>query len=221
MIAYNIPNRDCGQYSAGGVQGPKEYEKWIDDLSKGLGGGLSAIVLEPDALGLLEDCLSEADQEKRFALIDSAVKKLRARPGTAVYIDAGNANWIAAEEMAKRLEKAGVRDANGFALNVSNYVETDRTVEYGKRISEALGGKVGFVVDTSRNGRGAAPGKAWCNPEGRGLGKAPTAETGDPLVHAYLWLKRPGESDGECNGGPKAGSWFQERALELARNAAL
>ncbi|MEU6524290.1 glycoside hydrolase family 6 protein, partial [Streptomyces sp. NPDC046924] len=30
-------------------------------------------------------------------------------------------------------------------------------------------------------------------------------ETADPLVDAYLWVKRPGESDGECKGGPKAG----------------
>jgi endoglucanase len=39
------------------------------------------------------------------------------------------------------------------------------------------------------------------------------------LIDAYLWLKKPAESDGKCNGGPKAGDFFQARALELARNA--
>jgi endoglucanase len=39
------------------------------------------------------------------------------------------------------------------------------------------------------------------------------------LVDAYLWLKKPGESDGTCNGGPKAGEFWLDRALELARNA--
>ena len=28
-----------------------------------------------------------------------------------------------------------------------------------------------------------------------------------------------GESDGTCHGGPDAGQWFHEIALELARNA--
>jgi endoglucanase len=123
--------------------------------------------------------------------------------------------------MADRLAGAGVREANGFSLNVSNYVATDKNIRYGKEISEILGGDVPFVIDTSRNGRGEAPGGEWCNPEGRGLGHAPTAVTGDPLVHAFLWVKRPGESDGACNGGPEAGAWFEKRALELSENARL
>ncbi len=32
----------------------------------------------------------------------------------------------------------------------------------------------------------------------------------------YLWIKRPGESDGDCKGGPKAGDWWPEYALGLA-----
>jgi endoglucanase len=57
----------------------------------------------------------------------------------------------------------------------------------------------------------------------------------DPLVDAYLWIKIPGESDGECTRGlgptgtvdpewdlvdPAAGQWFPEMALQRARNAA-
>ena len=81
-----------------------------------------------------------------------------------------------------------------------------------------------FVIDSSRNGQGPWTPTAtypdpqtWCNPPGRKIGKAPTVETGDPLIHAYLWLKRPGESDGECNGGPKAGAFWLEQAIELAK----
>lgn len=40
-----------------------------------------------------------------------------------------------------------------------------------------------------------------------------------PLIAAYLWIKRPGESDGTCKGGPKAGTWWPEYALGLARSA--
>ena len=58
---------------------------------------------------------------------------------------------------------------------------------------------------------------AWCNPPGRKIGKPPTTATNDPLIDGYLWLKRPGESDGECNGGPKAGVFWIEQALDMAK----
>jgi endoglucanase len=82
-------------------------------------------------------------------------------------------------------------------------------------VSQRLGG-VHFVIDTSRNGNGPLD-VEWCNPKGRKLGMVPTLETGDPLIDAYLWLKRPGESDGECNGGPRAGVFWDEQAIELAK----
>ena len=60
---------------------------------------------------------------------------------------------------------------------------------------------------------------AWCNPRGQALGVAPTTNTGHPLVDAFLWIKQPGESDGTCQGGPQAGSWWNEIAVELSRAA--
>ena len=36
-------------------------------------------------------------------------------------------------------------------------------------------------------------------------------------MDGYLWVKRPGESDGACNGGPGAGQWWQAYALDLVR----
>nr|ABK58684.1 unknown [Streptomyces fradiae] len=32
-------------------------------------------------------------------------------------------------------------------------------------------------------------------------------------------IKRPGDSDGPCRGGPEAGQWWPDYALGLARNA--
>jgi endoglucanase len=92
-------------------------------------------------------------------------------------------------------------------------------VTYGRSVAAALGGKH-FVVDTSRNGLGPAPDGAWCNPPGRALGARPTVATGEPLHDAALWVKHPGESDGACNGGPAAGTWWAQGALDLARLAA-
>jgi endoglucanase len=121
--------------------------------------------------------------------------------------------------MAARLQGAGVAGADGFALNVSNYVTTADNVAYGKAVAALIGGKH-FIIDTSRNGNGPTPDSQWCNPPGRALGPAPTTATADRLVDAYCWIKRPGESDGTCNGGPAAGGWWPDRALELARLAA-
>jgi endoglucanase len=97
-----------------------------------------------------------------------------------------------------------------------------------------------FVLDTSRNGQGnwTAPAgvypdpQEWCNPPGRGLGLRPSTRTSHPLIDAYLWVKRPGESDGSCTRGtagpedplygfvlPAAGVWWPEYALGLAQRA--
>jgi endoglucanase len=193
------------------------YRAWIDDLAAGIGAGPAAVVLEPDALPAL-DCLSEDAREQRSALLAYAASRLSRRDGVAVYIDAGNPSWIAPAEMARRLRAAGVARARGFALNVSSFHTTARARAYGKAISRRAG-NAPFVIDTSRNGAGPAPGDAWCNPPGRALGQAPTGDTGDPLVDALLWIKRPGESDGACNGGPPAGTWWPDEALRLARAA--
>ena len=39
-------------------------------------------------------------------------------------------------------------------------------------------------------------------------------------IAPFLWIKRPGESDGPCHGGPAAGTWWPEYALGLAQRAA-
>jgi endoglucanase len=223
-IAYNLPNRDCGQYSAGGAETGEEYKKWITDFARGIGDRKAVVILEPDGLGTIADCLSEADQQTRLELFRFAVTTFNTLPQTYVYIDAGHSFWMTAELAAERLKASGIDEAQGFALNTSNYRATDELIAYGKKVSALVGGKH-FVIDTSRNGNGP-PVVAdrlskdnWCNPPGRALGSPPTTQTADPLCEAYLWLKKPGESDGECNGGPKAGEWWQEQALELSRNA--
>jgi endoglucanase len=216
LVAYNIPKRDCNSYSGGGAAGPDAYKAWIDALKAGIGNASVAVILEPDALGQLT-CLTATDQQTRLALIRYAAQKLAAGGKVAVYIDAGHANWVAASVMADRLSKAGVVYARGFSLNVSNFGTTADQIAFGYKIAPAIGWKR-FVVDTSRNGLGPATGVSdpWCNPPGRALGAAPTAYTGDKLVDAFLWVKHPGESDGTCNGGPAAGTWWRDYAIALA-----
>lgn len=217
-VIYGIPLRDCGQYSAGGMASPAAYQAWVAEVARAIGGRRAVAVLEPDALAGL-DCLSPREQEARLGMIRGAVETLAASGSVAVYLDAGNARWKSPEAIAERLERAGIARAAGFALNVSNYLTDEESVRYGEAVSRLTGGKH-FVVDTSRNGLGPTADAEWCNPAGRALGRRPTTETGHPLVDAYLWIKAPGESDGQCNGGPAAGRWWPEYALGLAKRAA-
>lgn len=221
MIAYNIPYRDCGQYSQGGLSSKEAYQRWIRNVAAGIGHDAAVVVLEPDALGHFQECLSDEQKAERMFLLSDAVRVLRQNPKTAVYIDAGHARWVSVEEMAERLKMAGIEHAHGFALNTSNYVSTEENAEYGRKLSAAVGG-AHFVIDTSRNGAGPYEEakneeEKWCNPPGRKIGKPPTTDTGDPLIDGFLWLKRPGESDGDCYGGPRAGVFWLERAIEQAQ----
>ena len=216
MVAYNIPNRDCNQHSAGGVGSASEYRGWVRDLAEGIGKRRAVVILEPDAVALVS-CLTAQGQAERFSLLRETVTMLKKETGATVYIDAGHARWVPEEELAQRLHLAGVDRADGFALNVSNFIGTEENTRYGERVSRRVG-NAHFVIDTSRNGGSVADGE-WCNPSGAALGEAPRTDTGHPQLDALLWVKRPGESDGTCNGGPAAGQWWGEYALGLARGS--
>ena len=302
LVAYNLPFRDCAQYSAGGATSAAEYTAWIDGYAKGIGNKDAVVILEPDGLGIipwyttingqLEWCQpAEADAataaSERFAMLNHAVDAFAALPNTAVYLDGTHSAWLGVGDVTDRLIKAGVERADGFFLNVSNYETTERQEKFGTWISECIhldlnswwqrewcgsqyypanpadfstwtltdaaydqafadtgltrdaSLQAHFVVDTSRNGVGPwtpdqvyPDPQVWCNPLDRGLGLRPTTDTGSELIDAYLWVKVPGESDGECfrgTGGPEdpardmidppAGQWFVEMADELIENA--
>ncbi|HTJ35227.1 MAG TPA: glycoside hydrolase family 6 protein [Dactylosporangium sp.] len=227
LVAYNIPNRDCGKYSSGGAASPDEYKAWIRAFAGGVRNRPVAVILEPDAIAhAIEGC----EAESRYSLLSDAVAVLKATGSAAVYLDAGNPRWITdVRKVATALQRSGIAGADGFSLNVANFVTTPDNVAYGKQVSDATPGKPHFVIDTSRNGAGPVDGTGdeidggprWCNPPGRLLGTPPTTtNTGDSRVDALLWIKRPGESDGTCRAGePPAGQWWPEYALDLAQRS--
>ena len=313
LVAYDLPYRDCSQYSAGGAADTTAYLAWIDGFVKGLGDGKATVLLEPDSLGIIpwytsitgaqESCQpADADPATaaadRFEQLNGAVDRLAALPNVSVYLDGTHSAWLGAGDIADRLHKAGVERTDGFFLDVSNYELSERQVKFASWISQCLwfgtnpaegGWRLGHfdycasqyypadpndfsswgltdqwyvdnvtnaanapsgpevlahaVIDTSRNGQGpwtppadhpAGDPQVWCNPPGRGLGQRPTTNTGEPFVDAYLWVKIPGESDGQCTrwadpgagidpvrgtADPAAGDWFPQMALELTRNA--
>lgn len=208
FVAYNLPYRNCATTGTTA----NAYRAWVRDFAAGL-SGRSIVVLEPDAVSQ-SDCLSAAARQERYALLRDAVQVLKGA-NAAVYLDAGNATWLSADDAAARLAQAGIDFADGFALNVAHYLGTATNVAFGEQLSGRLDG-AHFVVDVSRNGAGGA-GTAWCNVPGQALGENPSTRTEHPLLDAVLWIKQPGESDGTCNGGPAAGTWWPEYALGLAQ----
>ncbi len=219
LVAYNIPQRDCGGLSGGGGASASEYRGWIASFAKGLAGRSAIVVLEPDAVANW-DCLSSTDKATRISLMQYAVQVLKAQGRTTVYLDGGNPRWHSANEQATRLRAVNVAGADGFALNVSNFFSSAENITYGSKVSALVDGKH-FVIDTSRNGLGPSSDAQWCNPPGRALGTPATTDTGNSLVDAFLWIKAPGESDGACSGAPGAGEWWADYALGLAQRSAL
>jgi endoglucanase len=226
----------------------------------------------PSGCGLPTSVYPFTDAE-RIAELSYAVSALEQDPGASVYLDGTHSAWQSVGTITQRLLEAGVQQAQGFFLNVSNYQPNAELADYGTWISDCIamvtdpsnafynnpsacasqyypatqsdfstwglttawyaqnmGNAVAtthFVVDTSRNGNGPnnmqsfenapydqpasvvstlASGN-WCNPPGAGLGIRPTTNTGVPLLDADLWVKVPGESDGQCDAAGGVRAW--------------
>jgi endoglucanase len=218
LAVYEIPNRDCGGASAGGAPDIASYKSYIQSFASGLGTHQVVIVLEPDSLAL-QTCLNAQQISDRDGALAFAAQTLKAAdPLAKVYLDAGHSAWNSASDQASRLAAAQITtSADGIFSNASNFMSTGDEVAYDKSVLAALGNpsNLHLVVDTSRNGNGPAPGDPWCDPSGRAVGQAPTANTGDTQVDAYLWIKPPGESDGCADA---AGTFDPALAYALATN---
>jgi endoglucanase len=220
-----VPNRDCGSYSSGGAADIDAYLSWVGSFAAALADRPAVVVLEPDAIAQALDGCAGVDPAARYELLTQAVQILDRQPQTRIYLDAGNSDWITdLPALSDALRRSGIAQADGFAVNVSNFQTTEDSAAFGLALSGQLerDGLLGvrFVIDTSRNGAGPYPDdgdpERWCNPPGRRLGDAPTTSPGLPLVDGLLWIKQPGDSDGTCRGGPPAGQWWPPAALELA-----
>ena len=279
FVVYDIPGRDCSEYSAGGAADQTAYQSWVDAVASTVGRSHAVLLVEPDALGNEpSDCnLPTSDypytDAERTAEVGYAAGALEKDPNTSVYLDGTNPHWQAVPGITSRLLAAGVQQTQGFFLNVSNFRTNPELQDYGSWISDCIamvtdpshwayghpedcasqyypatvddfstwsqttawytqnmGDAVAathYVVDTSRNGQGpntmATYGGApydqsatavaalmqgnWCNPTDAGLGVRPTARTGVPLLDAELWVKTPGQSDGQCDAAGGVRAW--------------
>jgi endoglucanase len=218
LVVYDMPNRDCGGASSGGAPSHTAYRQWIDQVAAGLAGRPATIILEPDVLALMSDCMNESQQAEVRASMAYAGQRLKSGSGQArVYFDAAHSAWLSPSAMAARLVAAGIANsADGISTNVSNYRSSSAEISYAKAVLAATGvSRLRAVIDTSRNGNGPL-GSEWCDPAGRAIGTPSTNATGDSMIDAFLWIKLPGEADG-CIAG--AGQFVPQRAFDLANAA--
>jgi endoglucanase len=146
FVAYNIPGRDCSQYSAGGAPSDAAYDAWIDAIKSALGNAKAVVMLEPDALANLPGyCGSAYNTEfpdvtnaTRIDDVAYGVKTLETDPNISVYLDGGHSAWQAVGNIAEVLVAADVQQAQGFFLNVSNYQYATNNAYYGTWVSSCI-----------------------------------------------------------------------------------
>lgn len=222
LAAFGHKGDGCGPtYLGGGAAEDARYRRFIRGFAQGVGRREVVIAFEPDSLGTVE-CLARHRRRARLRALAYGVKVLSRLPNATVYVDAGASDWQGVPAMARKLRAVGVHRVRGFMLNATHQATTAGNVRFGLRLSRRLGGKH-FIVSTSHNGNGPLRrgGRlVWCNPPTAAAGARPTTSTVHPKVDAYLWVERPGFSNGACNGGPaRVGAWWEERALALVRRA--
>src|SRR5580698_8480710 len=146
FVAYNIPGRDCSEYSAGGAPTDAAYDAWINSISSALGDAQAVVLEEPDALANLPGYCGSAyatefpdiTNTTRVDDIRYAVTTLEADPNISLYLDGGNSDWQNVGGMAETLVAADVQQSQGFFLNVSNYQYDTNSDFYGTWVSACI-----------------------------------------------------------------------------------
>ena len=150
--------RACHRLPSGSEQA--NYRAWIDQVARAIGDRThAAVILQPD--GPFAACAPHGSQLPS-ELINYAARTLSALRHTAVYIDAGAADWPAdpgqggAAAAVRFLIPDGIKYARGIALDSTHYSATADEVERAAEIvtllqSEGIAGKKA-VINTTNNG---------------------------------------------------------------------
>ena len=109
-----------------------DYLAWIDGFARGIGSSRAVVLLEPDGLGIIpyntdingnaEWCRPDLSgtglapataNQARYDQIGGAVARLEQQPNVSVYLDGTHSAWLGVGDIAQRLVKAGVANAQG------------------------------------------------------------------------------------------------------------
>ena len=154
LVAYNIPFRDCAQYSAGGATSVAEYEAWIDAVAAGI-GDRDAVVLararrpghhplvhhHQRRQGVVPAGGCRPGHGRERPVRDAQPRGRRARRQRRAPASTSTARtaagWASATSPTACTRPASQR-ADGFFLNVSNYQHDLSSLKYGDWISQCL-----------------------------------------------------------------------------------
>nr|AIG55582.1 secreted protein [Thraustotheca clavata] len=212
IVVYGLLGKDCcASFSGGGTnKNAFDYKVWIQSLATRVGKRKVIYILEPDAIGLLSSYPCAA-QNGYQANLQVAKKLLSFNSNAQIYVDVSS--WLFSQRLFLFLNPLG--NVSGIAINTSNYRSTANMSNTCETYSKAR--CLHCVFDTSRNYNGS-PISEWCDAKSGGIDIPPTANTSNHLVdYYYLWLKVPGQSDGEGTSresdaltGPPTGQFFPQ-----------
>jgi endoglucanase len=224
FVLYNIPDRDLGEYSAGGLSTADAYREWARTISTGIGENNAVLVVEPDALAGIPE-MSPSEGQARADLLRSTLEIFQQNnPNAKVYLDAGHDAWLTAQEAADLLHlvDGGTGFVDAISLNVSNYGTIDNVSAYANEIIAALGEPIKVLSDPGRGGKGGIDRERWCNNSNAKIGSAPDYEFNFDNTIEFIIVKPPGESDGlgvKCGKfSPIAGEFSSRLLAQLIRN---
>lgn len=238
ITVYSIPNSDVDPSSPGGSPNADAYRGYMRRVCDAIGPASCIVIVEPDSLNLLwmfkkNGQMSQAEYDARTSLLGEGLQMLRTIcPQARIYLDLGHSAWMPdVQEVATMAKTVNLANIDGISLNVSNFRnDFNTTNSYGPGILDAIGiSRLTYVYDTGRNGNPVEPpGSMPYNPKNVWFGKYPKfggpAVTGLSRCDGWLWIKRPGESDGwdpnnPSSSGylnpPPAGAWWPDYAKQM------
>jgi endoglucanase len=202
------------------------FERQVREFAAGIGRRPAVVLIELDAIGASR-CMARSGALGQWeADISDEIAQVAALPHVVAYVEGGYSDGNPAWYTAKVLRAVGAKRIRGFFTNDTHSQWTIREIHWGQAVAHMSG--IGhFVISTATNGRGPLLNpdpvhqgiEDLCNAPGRGLGPAPSTDTGFGEVDAYLWATEPGESSGGCGGGPPSGIFWPARAIGMAARA--
>jgi endoglucanase len=145
FVLYNIPDRDCHGLSGGGAVNATAYLRWVRQVMAGIGDHRVIIILEPDAIDqAASGCLGADGARERYGMLANATKLIEQDPHARIYLDAGDAGWLAPKQIAQPMYLSGISHDGGFSLNVANFYTTAQSIAYGRTRAVQAGRRQAF-----------------------------------------------------------------------------
>ncbi len=205
IIVYGIPNKDCNgqESSSGSNSNMNDYVEFINNLKSAVDGSSVIYILEPDAVALSinQQCGSQLNY---VSYVTKAYEILSDTDSAQIYIDIGFWTIIYGESDRSQVMNI-VNQINtnnklkGISLNLANYRSTSEMQQYCSIFKSESSNGYNCIIDTSRNANGPSSDNEWCNYNGAGIGLIPEQDPNADIDY-YLWLKPPGDLDGQCVG---------------------